>query len=148
MKKLILILLFISISSCDLNSLINPSLNMDNFPFNIEPFDKKSELVELSKSDPICGSYKYFSGDSENGIVDIFKYNEVYYLHYKRDDNAQYIGIGIKNESNFTVMYYYPNASDVGIVYYKIDENNLMGGFWSSFNTPGELIKEGIIEKF
>ena len=77
MKKLILTLMFISISSCDLNSLINPSLNMDNFPFNIEPFDKKSELVELSKSDPNCGSYKYFSGDSENGIVDIFKYNEV-----------------------------------------------------------------------
>ena len=45
-------------------------------------------------------------------------------------------------------MYYYPYASDVGIVYYKIDENNLMGGFWSSFNTPGELIEEGIIEKF
>ena len=44
-------------------------------------------------------------------------------------------------------MYYYPNATDVGITYYKIDENNLMEGVWSSFNTPGELIKEGTTEK-
>ena len=44
-------------------------------------------------------------------------------------------------------MYYYPNATDVGITYYKIDENNLMKGVWSSFNTPGELINEGTTEK-
>ncbi len=147
MKKIIYTLLFISIISCDISSFFYPSLNMDDFPFNIEPFDKKSELVELSKNDPLCGTYKYFSGDSENGLVDIFKYKEVYYLHYTRDDDAEYIGIGIKNENNFTIMYYYPNATDVGITYYKIDENNLMKGVWSSFNTPGELINEGTTEK-
>ena len=98
MKKLILLLLFIPLVSCDISSLFAPSLNMDDFPFKIDPFDKKSELMESSKNDPLCGTFKYYSGESENGIVDIFKYNKVYYLHYQRDDNAQYIGIGIKKD--------------------------------------------------
>tara|TARA_B100000768_G_C11274771_1_gene375336 strand:- start:84 stop:530 length:447 start_codon:yes stop_codon:yes gene_type:complete len=147
MKKLILLLLFITLISCDISSLFYPSLNTDDFPFKIEPFDKKSELMESSKNDPLCGTFKYYSGESENGVVDIFKYDKVYYLHYKRDDNAQYVGIGIKNENNFSVTYYYPDGSDFGIVYYKIDENNLLQGYWSSFNTPGDLIKEGTTEK-
>ena len=147
MKKLLLILLIFPLVSCDISSLFAPSLNMDDFPFKIEPFDKKSELMESSKNDPLCGTFKYYSGESENGIVDIFKYNKVYYLHYQRDDNAQYVGIGIKNENSFTVTYYYPNGTDFGIVYYNIDENNLLKGFWSSFNTVGDLIKEGTTEK-
>ena len=56
-------------------------------------------------------------------------------------------GIGIKKENTFTVTYYYPNGTDFGIVYYNIDENNLLKGFWSSFNTVGDLIKEGTTEK-
>ena len=147
MKKLILLLLFIPLVSCDISSLFAPSLNMDDFPFKIEPFDKKSELMESSKNDPLCGTFKYYSGESEKGVVDIFKYNKVYYLHYQRDDNAQYVGIGIKNENTFTVTYYYPNGTDFGIAYYNIDENNLLKGFWSSFNTVGDLIKEGTTEK-
>ena len=147
MKKLLLILLIFPLVSCDINSLFAPSLNMDDFPFKIDPFDKKSELMESSKNDPLCGTFKYYSGESENGIVDIFKYNKVYYLHYQRDDNAQYIGIGIKKENTFTVTYYYPNGTDFGIVYYNIGENNLLKGFWSSFNTVGDLIKEGTTEK-
>ena len=112
MKKLILLLLFIPLVSCDISSLFAPSLNMDDFPFKIEPFNQKSELMETSKNDPLCGTFKYYSGESENGVVDIFKYNKVYYLHYQRDDNAQYVGIGIKNENNFTSLLYTSDAAD------------------------------------
>ena len=146
-KKLVLLLLFIPLVSCDISSLFAPSLNMDNFPYKIEPFDKKTELMESSKDDPLCGTFKYYSGDSETGIVDVFKYNKVYYLHYQRDDNAQYVGIGIKNKNTFAVTYYYPNGTDFGISYFNIDENNLLKGFWSSFNTVGDLIEEGTTEK-
>ena len=71
MKKLLLLLLIFPLVSCDISSLFAPSLNMDDFPFKIEPFDKKSELMESSKNDPLCGTFKYYSGESENGIVDI-----------------------------------------------------------------------------
>lgn len=145
-KKLVL-LLFIPLVSCDISSLFAPSLNMDDFPYKIEPFDKKTELMESSKDDPLCGTFKYYSGDSETGIVDVFKYNKVYYLHYQRDDNAQYVGIGIKNKNTFAVTYYYPNGTDFGISHFNIDEKNLLEGFWSSFNTVGDLIEEGTTEK-
>ena len=147
MKKLIIVLVFFLFVSCDMSSLFAPSLNMNDFPYKIKPFDQKTELMKTSKNDPLCGTFKYYSGENENGVVDIFKYKKVYYLHYQRDDNAHYIGIGIKNQNNFSVTYYYPNASDVGIIYYSINENNLLQGFWSSFNTPGDLIKEGTTEQ-
>ena len=42
---------------------------MDDFPFKIEPFNQKSELMETSKNDPLCGTFKYYSGESENGVA-------------------------------------------------------------------------------
>ena len=146
MKKIIFIL-SIAVYSCNFDNYLYPSINMSDFPYNIEPFNSKTELMIDCENDPLCGTYKYFSGDSEKGLVEVFKYQDVYYLHYFRDDKAEYIGIGIEKHGHFAVNYYYPNCTDFGVAHYIFDGKNFTEGKWSSFNTPGKLIDEGTTEK-
>ena len=146
MKKIAFII-SITVFSCNLDSYLYPSINMTDFPNNIEPFNNKADLMKQCENDPLCGTYKYFSGNTEKGFVEVFRYQDVYYLHYFRDDKAEYIGIGIEKHGHFAVNYYYPNCTDFGVAHYIFDGKNFTNGKWSSFNTPGKLIDEGTTEK-
>ena len=80
MKKIAFII-SITVFSCNLDSYLYPSINMTDFPNNIDPFNNKAELMIQCENDPLCGTYKYFSGNTEKGVVEVFRYQDVYYLH-------------------------------------------------------------------
>ena len=42
---------------------------MTDFPNNIEPFNNKAELMIQCENDPLCGTYKYLSGNTEKALL-------------------------------------------------------------------------------
>ena len=68
MKKITFII-SLTVFSCNLDSYLYPSINMTDFPNNIEPFNNKAELMIQCENDPLCGTYKYLSGNTEKALL-------------------------------------------------------------------------------
>lgn len=95
MKKNIVLILFLS------------SCTEANFPYDVQPFDNQERLLKECAVDSICGEYSYETGIGETGDATIFKQKDTYYIHYTRDDDIEYIGIGVLS-SNYLAITYIP----------------------------------------
>ena len=93
MKKIIISVLFLS------------SFVVADFPYNVPPFGKQEKLLKDCVVDLLCGEYLYETGFGETGSARIFKYKDVYYIHYIRDDEIEYIGFGVLSSNYLAVTY-------------------------------------------
>ena len=134
MKKNIVLILFLS------------SCTEANFPYGVPPFENQEKLLKECAVDSICGEYSYETGIGETGDATIFKQKDTYYIHYTRDDDIEYIGIGVLSSNYLAITYIYPGFSDVGTTHYEIKNGNLYG-YWTCLECDGQTISENLYRK-
>lgn len=134
MKKIIISGLFLS------------SFVLADFPYNVPPFNKQEKLLKDCVTDLLCGEYLYETGLGETGNARIFKYKDVYYIHYIRDDEIEYIGLGVLSSNYLAVTYIYPGFNDVGTTHYEVKGGNLIG-FWTCLGCDGQTVSENLYKK-
>ena len=94
----------------------------------------------------LCGEYLYETGLGETGNARIFKYKDVYYIHYIRDDEIEYIGFGVLSSNYLAVTYIYPGFNDVGTTHYEVKDGDLYG-FFTCLGCDGKAISENLYKK-
>ena len=109
-------------------------------------FDIQEKLLADCVNDFLCGEYSYETGVGETGDVKLFKYKDAYYLHYTRDDQVEYFGIGVLSGNYLAVTYMYKGFSDVGTTHYEIKNGNLYG-FWTCVECNGDVVSENLYKK-
>ena len=109
-------------------------------------FNKQEKLLKDCVTDLLCGEYLYETGLGETGNARIFKYKDVYYIHYIRDDEIEYIGLGVLSSNYLAVTYIYPGFNDVGTTHYEVKGGNLIG-FYTCLGCDGQTVSENLYKK-